>query len=85
MKIIAGSENDYPAAMKKLESYFGDKRKVIWDCTSEISNFPKVAHNDFKNLIALKSSIEMNYARLKSCNLEGEISNTQSMKGIEAN
>ena len=26
---IAGSENDYDAAMRKLEVYYGDKRKVV--------------------------------------------------------
>ena len=32
----------------------------------------------------LKSCIEVNYARLKSCDLESEISNTQTMKSVEA-
>ena len=81
---IVGSENDYPAAMRKLETYFGDKRKVIRDCTNEIDNFPKVQTNDFKNLVALKMCIEINYARLVSVNLEAEMSNTQSMKHLES-
>ena len=57
--------------------------KVIRDCMAEFNNFSKVAPNDFKSLVALKSCIEINYARLKSCDLESEISNTQAMKSIE--
>ena len=81
---IIGSENDYVTAMKKLEAYFGDKRKVICDCTNEIANFPKVQLNDFKKLVELKTCIEINYARLASLELQSEMSNTQSMKGLEA-
>ena len=83
-KRIIGSENDYKAAMKKLEAYFGDKRKVICDCTNEITNFPKVQPNDLKNLVALKTCIEINSARLNSLDLLSEMSNTQSMKALEA-
>ena len=70
--------------MKKLKKYFGNQTKMIRDCMVEVSNFPKVAPNDFKKLVELKSCIEVNYARLKSCDLESEISNTQTMKSIEA-
>ena len=76
-------ENDY-GAMKKLTDYFGDRHQIIQDCMTEVNNFPKVSPNDFKNLVLLKSCIEINYARLKSRNLENEISNTQTMKNIEA-
>ena len=51
---IIGSEDNYEAAMKKLEDYFGDKRKVIRDCTNEFTNFPKVQANDFKKVVELK-------------------------------
>ena len=39
---IAGSENDYTGAMKKLEEYYGDQQKIIRDCMAEINNFPRV-------------------------------------------
>ena len=84
IKRIAGSENDYTGAMEKLEEYFRDQMKVIRDCMAEVINFPKVAPNDFKKLVELRSCIEVNYARLRSCELETEISNTQTMKAIEA-
>merc|ERR1712030_205242 len=80
---IIGSENNYSIAMKKLEAYFGDKRKVIRDCTSEIANFSKVQQNDFRNLVALKTCIEINYARLASLELQTEMSNSISMKILE--
>ena len=57
--------------------------KTVQDCVDEITKFPKVAHGDYKKLIALKSCLEMNYARLKGCNLEREINNTSCMKLIE--
>ena len=77
-------ENDYNGAMKKLTDYFGDRRKIIRDCMDEVNNFSKVSQDYFKNLVLLKSCIDINYARLKSCGLENEISNTQTMKSIEA-
>ena len=54
IKIIAGMENDYTRAMKKLEEYFGDRTKIIRDCMDEVNNFSKVAPNDYKNLVLLK-------------------------------
>ena len=36
------------------------------------------------NLVALKTCIEINYARLASLGLQSEMSNTQSMKVLEA-
>ena len=83
-KRIIGCENDYVAAMRKLEAYFGDRRKVIHDCTNKIANFPTVQSNDFKKLVKLKTYIDINYARLASLGLQSELSNTQSMGGLEA-
>ena len=81
---IARLENDYTGAMKRLEEYYGDQSKVIRDCMDEVNGFSKVGANDYKNLVLLKSCIEVNYARLKSCDLENEISNTQTMRAIES-
>ena len=69
--------------MEKLDRYFGDKRKIVWDCVDEITKFPKVAHSDYKQLVALKCCLEINYARLKGCNLERKMNNTSCMKLIE--
>ena len=80
---IIGSEDNYEATMKKLKDYFGDKRKVIRDCTNEFINFPKVLANDYKKLVELKTCIEVNYARMANLNLQHEMSNTQSMKLLE--
>ena len=70
--------------MKKLDNYYGNRRKIIRDCMAEVNSFAKVAPRNYKNLVALKSCIEVNYARLASYNMEGEISNTQTMKSIES-
>ena len=83
LRQITGSKNDYLAAMRKLNDYFGNKLKVIRDCTNEINNFPKVLQNDFKKLVELKTCIEMNYACLASLDLQSEMSNTQAMKRLE--
>ena len=50
----------------------------------EVNGFSKVRANDYKHLVQLKSCIEVNYARLKSSGLGNEISNTQTMRVIEA-
>ena len=50
----------------------------------EVNGFSKVSANDYKNLVLLRSCIELNYARLQSCGLENKISNTQMMRVIEA-
>ena len=51
---------------------------------AEICNFPRVSSNDYKRLVELKSCVEINFARLKSCELESEMSNTMTMKQIES-
>ena len=84
-KRIAGAENDYVKAMDKLDKYFGDKRKVVRDCMAEVTNFGIVPHNNLKQLIALKTwNLEMNFARLSSCDLQGEMNNMSCMKIIQS-
>ena len=50
---------------------------------AEVTNFGIVPHNNFKQLIALKTCLEMNFARLSSCDLQGEMNNTSCMKIIQ--
>ena len=62
---IMGDENNYSKVMEKLDRYYGDKRKVVRDCVGEITRFKKVAPRGYRQLIALKMCLEMNFARLK--------------------
>ena len=64
-KKIMSLENDYLAALKKLEAFFGDKEKVIEACLEEVTKQPTVGEKDYNGLVNLKTVILNNLNRLK--------------------
>ena len=76
---IVGLETEYDAAIKQLDSYYVDAKKVIKACLDEIKSSPVVAQFDYKGLVAYKKILVNNHARLKASNLEHEMSNTAVM------
>ena len=78
-KQIIGVEDDYVAAIKKLEKYYGDPLKVVHACTSEISSHSAIAPFDYKAMVAYKNCLVNNYRRLVARGLEHELSTTQAM------
>ena len=49
---IVGYENEYVEAMKRLDKYYGNSRKVINACLEEIKALPRVSGGDYKALVA---------------------------------
>ena len=76
---IVGLENDYEAAIKQLDAYYVDAKKVIRACLDEIRAHPQIAAYDYKGLVAYKKCLANNYARLKASDLAHEMSNTAAM------
>ena len=68
--------------MEKLNKYYGDTKKVIQACVSEIKSHPLVQSFDYKGSISLKTCIENNHMHLKCRKLEHKMSNTSSMEFI---
>ena len=81
-KKINGLENEYVKAMERLDKYYGDKRKVVQACTTEIKSHHQVQSFDYKGMLSLKTCLENNYARLRCRKLEREMSNTHTMELI---
>ena len=81
-KKIIGVETEYTAAMEKIDKYFGDPRKVIQACRSEIKLHPQIYPFDYKSMITYKDCLVNNYARLRARKLDHEMSNTASMEFI---
>ena len=76
---IIGLETDYEAAMKQLDSYYSDSKKVIRACLDEIRAQPQISQFDYKGLVQYKKILTNNHARLKAAGLEHEMSNTAAM------
>ena len=76
---IVGLETNYDEAMKQLESYYGDSKKIIRACLDELRSQPTVSQFDYKGLVQYKKSLINNHARLKAAGLEHEMSNTAAM------
>ena len=49
---IVGLEKSYEEAIKQLDSYYIDAKKVIWVCLDEIRAHPQVAAYDYKGLVS---------------------------------
>ena len=76
---IVGLETNYDEAIKQLDRYYVDAKKVIKACLDEIKSSPTVGQFDYKGLVAYKKILVNNHARLKASNLEHEMSNTATM------
>ena len=68
--------------MEKLDKYHGETIKVIQACTIEIKGHPQVNSFNYKGMLALKTCLENNYARLKYKSMEHKMSNTHTMEII---
>ena len=62
-------ENSYAEAMAKLDCYYGEKRKVIQACVTEIRKHPSMAVFDYKGLVSLKTCLVNYQKRLQACDL----------------
>ena len=79
---FVGYDNDYDEAMKRLKSFYGDPRKVV-DCSIKEVLMPKdISYGDYKALLSYVDVLEKNYNRLKSLDIEHEMSNTTTMSHI---
>ena len=76
---IVGLENNYEEAMKQLDSYYVDSKKIIRSCLDEIRAQPQISAYDYKGLVGYKKCLLNNYARLKAAGLDHEMSNTAAM------
>ena len=76
---IVGLETNYEEAMKQLESYYGDSKKIIRACLDELRSQSVVSQFDYKGLVQYKKILLNNYARLKAAGLQHEMSNTAAM------
>ena len=76
---IVGLETNYEAAIKQLDNYYVDAKKIIKACLDEIRAVPTISQFDYKSLVAYKKILQNNHARLKAANLEHEMSNTAAM------
>ena len=74
-----GYENDYDGALARLDAYYGNPVKVV-DCTlSKVMSPSDICDGDYVNLMSYCTVLESNFNRLKSMNLEHELSNTSTM------
>ena len=71
---VVGFESDYAGAMKKLEGYYGNPRKVVACVVSEVMKFKTIRDGDYNSLVTYSNILQNNYTRLKNPRLEHEIS-----------
>ena len=57
---LVGLETEYKKAMEKLNRYYGDTRKVVQTCTTEIKGHLQVNSFYYKGMLLLKTSLKKN-------------------------
>ena len=67
---------------RPLESYFGDPLKVVSCVMKEVMLQQTINDGDYKVLVSYSHVLENNYNRLKSLELEHEMSNTSAMSSM---
>ena len=79
---FVGYEEDYDSAMERLDSYYGDPLRVVSCAMTEVNAPAAICEGDYQALISYSSILENNFNRLKSMDLDLEMSNTSSMSMI---
>ena len=74
-----GSENDYAAALKKLENYYGDVRKVVRYVLQEVMSQSTISEGQYYiSLVSYSNVLVNNYNRLLSLKRDSEHEMTNS-------
>ena len=69
---IIGLESDYDGAMKKLDAFYANPRKVVGCVVSEVMSFNSIRDGDYKSLVTYSNTLQNNYTRLQNLKLEHE-------------
>ena len=77
-----GYEGKYEEAMKRLSQYYGDRQKVVKHVLQEVMSPIQISEGDYRRLIVYSVTLENNFSRLSSLNMEHEMSNTSIMSSI---
>ena len=80
--LIVGLENNYAEAMVQLKAFYGDPTKVVECIMREVKRPRSISDGDFKALVSHGDVLITNFTRLKSIDLEHEMSNTSAMYSI---
>ena len=76
---FVGHETNYKVAMERLDSFYGDPTKVVACTMREVVSQKDIPDGDYAGLLSYSDILQSNFNRLKSLNLQHEISNTSSM------
>ena len=68
--------------MKRLDSFYGDRVKVVSCVMKEVHNAKDVVEGDYSGLLSYSSLLENNFNRLRSMDAEHEMSNTTIMTKV---
>ena len=77
-----GYEGDYEESLKRLKLFYGDRQKVVKHVLQEVMAPIPISAGDYRHLIMYSVTLENNYSRLTSLNMEHEMSNTSIMAAI---
>ena len=79
---FAGLENDYEEAMKRLEAFYGDSRRLIRVVLGDLMAQGPIRYSDFRSQVEFSCKMESHWARLKVMNLEKEMGNSVTMDNL---
>ena len=77
-----GYESNYEVAMKRLDSFFGNRDKVVACVMKEVHAAKDIVDGDYSGLLTYSSVLENNFNRLHSMKAEHEMSNTTIMTKV---
>ena len=80
---IVGQEDDYEASLRKIDTYYGNKIKVVECCIKSIASSKLIkGDSDFSGLVSFSQNLETNYKRLEAVGAERELSNTSHTNAL---
>ena len=80
---VKNVDDDIENVWKRLDEIYGDPCKLADEVMNDIKRIDPVMENDDSSLVSMIDIIERGYRDLKRMNMDGEISNSQTVSLIE--
>ena len=83
LETVKGVENDYDLMVKRLDTKYGNSRRIVDDILEDLKTLKMVSEGDHKGFINMVNKVERCWLDLKKMNLGKEMNSVHMVSHIE--
>ena len=83
LETVKGVENDYDLMVKRLDTKYGNSRRIVDDILEDLKTLKVVSDGDHKSFVNMVNKVERCWLDLKKMNLDKEMNSVHMVSHIE--